>query len=172
MLQTIWHHFSVQLSLLFQVLCSILLAVFPFKTPTADWWKISTANQDSPKEWFKSATQRAKQSTPSETVKKTELKSDVRLFVAFSMTYFIVWQVVMPVDPYLGKALRRARSKQRDYHLHWEAWRTLLNIPQVKTKSDLRIKPSWQNFRCNHHFVMWTWLGLVFVSLQLIRANK
>ena len=32
MLQTIWHQFSVQISFLFQVLCSILLAVFPFET--------------------------------------------------------------------------------------------------------------------------------------------
>ena len=45
--------------------------------------KVSTANQDPPKEWFLSATQRAKRSTPSERAMKTELKTDVRLFVAF-----------------------------------------------------------------------------------------
>ena len=59
--------------------------------------KLSTANQDPPKEWFKSATQRAKRSTPSERAMKTELKSDVRLFVAFCLTYFIVWHVVHTV---------------------------------------------------------------------------
>ena len=52
--------------------------------------KVSTANQDPPKEWFLSATQRAKRSTPSERAMKTELKTDVRLFVAFCLTYFIV----------------------------------------------------------------------------------
>ena len=36
------------------------------------------------------ATQRAKRSTPSEIGMKTEHKSDVRLFVAFCLTYFIV----------------------------------------------------------------------------------
>ena len=56
--------------------------------------KLSTANQDPPKDWFWSATQRAKPSTPSERSMKTELKSDVRLFVAFCLNYFIVWQVV------------------------------------------------------------------------------
>ena len=52
--------------------------------------KFSTANQDPPKEWFLSATQRAKRSAPSERALKTELKSDVKLFVAFPLTYFIV----------------------------------------------------------------------------------
>ena len=39
MLQTIWHHFSAQFSLLFQMLHSILLAVLPLKTITTDWCK-------------------------------------------------------------------------------------------------------------------------------------
>ena len=52
--------------------------------------KLSTANQDPPKEWFKSETQRAKRSSPSERAMKTELKSDVRLFVAFCLTYVCV----------------------------------------------------------------------------------
>ena len=39
MLQTIWHHYLVQFLLLFQMMCSILLAVLPFKTPPVDWWK-------------------------------------------------------------------------------------------------------------------------------------
>ena len=32
MLQTIWHHFSVQFSLLFQMVYSVLLSVLHFKT--------------------------------------------------------------------------------------------------------------------------------------------
>ena len=52
--------------------------------------KLPTANQDPPKEWFQSAAQRAKRSTPSERAMKNELKNEVRLFVAFCLTYFIV----------------------------------------------------------------------------------
>ena len=36
------------------------------------------------------ATQKAKQIIPSERTMKTEMKSDVRLFMAFCLTYFIV----------------------------------------------------------------------------------
>ena len=39
MLQTVWHHVWAPFSLFFQMVCSILLAVLPSKTPTADWWK-------------------------------------------------------------------------------------------------------------------------------------
>ena len=49
MLQTIWNHFSSQFSLLFQMLCPILLTVLPFKTPTADWWKTFNSHSGSTK---------------------------------------------------------------------------------------------------------------------------
>ena len=65
---------------------------------------MSTANQDPPKEWFSSATQRAKRSAPSERVLKTEVrKSNDRLFVAFSLTYFIrLLENPMTASPVLG----------------------------------------------------------------------
>ena len=49
MLQTIWNNFSVQFSLLFQMVCYILLAVLPFKTPIADWWKTFNSQSGSTK---------------------------------------------------------------------------------------------------------------------------
>ena len=49
MLQTIWHHFSVQFLLLFQMVCYILLAVLPFTTPIADGWKTFNSQSGSTK---------------------------------------------------------------------------------------------------------------------------
>ena len=87
MLQTIRHHFPVQFSLLFQMLCSILLAVLPFKTPYTDWWKTFNSQSESTKRISLKCNTR---STPSERAIKTALKSDV----AFWLTYFCLWKVV------------------------------------------------------------------------------
>ena len=108
MLQTIWHHFSVQFLLLFQMLHLILLAVLHLKTPTTDWWKTFNSQSGSNKRMdLKSATQRAKQSVPSEKAMKTELTSDTRLVVAFCLTYFIVWQAVGCLDRSTSWALKQ-----------------------------------------------------------------
>ena len=93
MLQTMRHQFSAQFSLLFQMLCSILLAVLPLKTPTADWWKTFNSQSGFTKGMVFDCNTESKtecQSAPSERVLKTEVrKSNDRLFVAFSLTYFI-----------------------------------------------------------------------------------
>ena len=74
--QTIWHSFSGQLSMLFQMVWSVLLTVFHLKTLLLIGCEISTANQNLTNKWFLMATQRAKRSTPSERAwaLKTELK--------------------------------------------------------------------------------------------------
>jgi len=57
--------------------------------PAVDWkWNINSQSE-SYKKWFLMATQRAKWSTPSERALKTELKTGVRLFVAFCLTQFV-----------------------------------------------------------------------------------
>ena len=81
--QTIRHQFSVQLSLLFQMVCCILLTVLPSKTLLLAGGRLSTANQDPPKQWFQSA----KQSIPFKGALKTVHKNSVRLFVAFCLAY-------------------------------------------------------------------------------------
>ena len=83
--QTIWYRFSAQFLMLFQLVCYVLLTVFHLKTLLLIGCKISTANQN-PKKWLLMATQKAKGSTPYERALKTELKTGVRLFVAFCVT--------------------------------------------------------------------------------------
>ena len=85
--QTIWHRFSGQLLMLFQMVCSILLTVLHLKTLLLIGCEISTANQNPTNKWFLMATQKAKRSTLSErALIKTEQKTGVRLFVAFCLT--------------------------------------------------------------------------------------
>ena len=72
--------------MIFQMVCSILLIVLHPKTLLLIGCEISTANQNPTNKWFLMATQRAKLSTPSERALKTDLKTRVRLFVAFCLT--------------------------------------------------------------------------------------
>ena len=65
------------------LVCSVLLTVLHLKTLLLIGCEFSTANQKATNKWFLMATQREKQSTPSERALKTELKTGVRLFVAF-----------------------------------------------------------------------------------------
>ena len=55
-------------------------------------WLLKVSHQSTARLF--SAPQGAKWSTPSERAMKTELKTGVRLSVAFYSTYFRVWQVV------------------------------------------------------------------------------
>ena len=83
--QTIWHRFSSQLLMPFQMVCSVLLTVLQPKTLLLlIGCEISTANQNLTDNFFM-ATQRAKQSTRSEAI-KTELKTGGRLIVAYCLT--------------------------------------------------------------------------------------
>ena len=84
--QTIWHRFSSQLLMPFQMVCSVLLTVLHLKTLLLIGCEFSTANQEPTNKWFLMATQREKRSTPSERAFKTELKTGVRLFVVFCLT--------------------------------------------------------------------------------------
>ena len=84
--QTIRYQFSAQFLMLFQMVCSVLLTVLYLKTLLLIGCEISTANQIPTNKWFLMATQRANPSTPSKRAFKTELKTGVRLFVAFNMT--------------------------------------------------------------------------------------
>ena len=85
MLQTIWwHYFSVHISLLFEIVHSVLLLMLHLKN-------ILLVN---PESCWGSWIQRAKWSTPSAWAMKTELKNSVRLSVAFCLTYFCALQVV------------------------------------------------------------------------------
>ena len=69
------------------MVCSVLLTVLHHdETLLLIGSEISTANQKPTNKWFLMATQREKQSTPSERALKTELKTGVRLFVAFCLT--------------------------------------------------------------------------------------
>ena len=86
MSQTIWLCFSGQLLMLFQMVCSVWLTVLHLKTLLLIGCEISTTNQNPINKWFLMLTQRAKLSTPSEIALKTELKTGVRLFVAFRLT--------------------------------------------------------------------------------------
>ena len=76
--QTIWHRFSSQLLMPFQMVWSVLLTVLHLKTLLLIGCEFSTANQKATNKWFLMATQREKQSTPSERALKTELKTSVR----------------------------------------------------------------------------------------------
>ena len=84
--QTIWHRFSSKLLMPFQMVCTVLLTVLQPKTLLLIGCEISTANYNPTNKWFLMATQREKRSTPSERALKTELKTGVRLFVAFCLT--------------------------------------------------------------------------------------
>ena len=87
--QTIWHRFSSQLLLPFQMVWSVLLTVLHLKTLLLIGYEFSTANHEPANhnhEMVFMATQREKWSTPSERALKTELKTGVRLFVAFCLT--------------------------------------------------------------------------------------
>ena len=84
--QTIWHRFSSQYLMPFQMVCSVLLTVLHLKTLLLIGCEFSTANQKPTNKWFLMATQREKPSTQSEKALKTELKTGVRLFVAFGLT--------------------------------------------------------------------------------------
>ena len=75
--QTIWHRFSSQLLLPFQMVWSVLLTVLHLKTLLLICCEFSIANQKPTNKWFLMATQREKQSTPSERALKTELKTVV-----------------------------------------------------------------------------------------------
>ena len=77
--------FLGQLLMLFQMVCSILLTVLHLKTLLLIGCKISTANRNPSNNWFLMATQRAKWSLPSERALKADLKSGVRLFLAFCL---------------------------------------------------------------------------------------
>ena len=72
--------------MLFQIECSILLTVLHLKTLLLIGCKFTTAYQKPTNKWFLMATQREKQTTPSERTLKTELKTGVRLVVAFCLT--------------------------------------------------------------------------------------
>ena len=86
MSKTILHCLSGKLLMLFQMVCSVLLTVLHLKTLLLIGCEFSTANRELINQWFFMATQREKQSTPSERALKTELKPGVRLFVAFCLT--------------------------------------------------------------------------------------
>ena len=75
--------------MLFQVVCSVLLSVLAFHTPSADWLDLSTANQHFSNNRFLLVTQRAKQSTSSEGAAKSGLENDVRLLMLFCFTHFL-----------------------------------------------------------------------------------
>ena len=77
--------FSSLLLMPFQMVCSVLQTVLHLKTLLLIGCKFSTANQKATNKWFLMATQREKRSTPSERVLQTELKTGVRLFVAFCL---------------------------------------------------------------------------------------
>ena len=82
--QTIWHRLSSQLLLSFQMVWSVLLK--SLKTLLLIGCEFSTANQKPTNKWFLMATQREKRSTQLERALKTELRTGVRLFVAFCLT--------------------------------------------------------------------------------------
>ena len=84
--QTIWNQFSGQLFMPFQRVCSVLLTVLHPKTLLLIGCDILTTNQNPTDKWFLMLTQRAKRITPSKRALKIELKTGVRLFVAFCLT--------------------------------------------------------------------------------------
>ena len=73
--QTIWHRFSSQLLMPFQMVWSVLLTVLHLKTLLLIGCEFSTANQKPTNKWFLMATQREKRSTPPERAFKADLKN-------------------------------------------------------------------------------------------------
>ena len=72
--------------MLYQMVYSVLLSVLQFKTillADPDWLLLIFLHQSAAGSLRARATQRAKWSTPSERVMKTEVKNSVRLLVAF-----------------------------------------------------------------------------------------
>ena len=92
--QTFRYQFSAQFLMLFQMVCYVLLSVLPIKTiylKDSDWL-LRFNNQST--EGSCAATQWAKLNRPSERGLKPDLKNSARLFVAFCLICFSVWQVV------------------------------------------------------------------------------
>ena len=79
----------------FQMVWSVLLTVLHLKTLLLIGCEILTTNQIPTNKWFLMLAQRAKWSTPSKRAFKADLRNSARLFVAFSLTCFSVWQVVI-----------------------------------------------------------------------------
>ena len=73
----------------FQMVCSVLLTVLHLKTMLLIGCEFSTADEELAIKCFLMATQREKWCTPSERALKTELKTGVRLFVAFWLSEFV-----------------------------------------------------------------------------------
>ena len=92
MLQTTKHCFTTKFLMLFQMVCSVLLSVLHFKTILLvdPDWLLKVFHQSAVGVLKGNTASKMEHSTPSERAMKTELKSDVRLFVAFCLTYFIV----------------------------------------------------------------------------------
>ena len=132
--QTIWHRFSGKLLMLLHMVCSVLLTVLHLNTLLLIGCEISTANQIPTNKWFLMATQRAKRSTQSERTFKTELKTGVRLFVAFWLTWFIPWQVV-------GKTLSDAKQE----YVKWIQQRSHLGLSSLALPSTLESVSNWKS---------------------------
>ena len=122
MLPTICSHlFSVQFSMLFQMVCSILLPVLHFKTLLLIVGRISAANQDPANIGFEVQYIEQNQKPPKKGF-KTEPQNNVQLFVAYCLTYCIVWQVVLRN----GLMLQPLPKEPVNYEhplLMWEYWR-------------------------------------------------
>ena len=97
MAQTIWHNVPAQILLHLQVVCSILLSALPIKTDYLIWeilivcWKF-------PPNLLKGSiksTQTTKRNELPERALKTQMETDVRLFMLFCFTSFSVWQVLL-----------------------------------------------------------------------------
>ena len=87
MSQTIWHRFSSQLLMPFQMVCSVLHTVLHQKTLLLIGCEFSTANQEPTNKYIVfNGNIEEKRGTPYERALKTELKTGVRLFVAFCLT--------------------------------------------------------------------------------------
>jgi len=105
------------------------------------------------------ATQRAKSSTPSKRAMKAELKTGVKLSVAFCLTYFSVWQVVtsstlsMTSWPLIRENIDLFRSSQQLTHLALDPWRTFcadtalylpcIVPPEFREVPSKHLTPTW-----------------------------
>ena len=145
--QTIWHCFSSQLLIPFQMVCSVLLTMLHQKTLLLIGCEFSTANKKPTNKWFFMATQREKRSTPSEWALKTELKTGVRLFVAFCLTQFVAWQVVAGTS----QCLQQGQSKHIMFFFYLHYARTFKArgyMLRVKATSVVRITGRvWRKIR-------------------------
>ena len=125
--QTIWHRFSGELLMLFQMVCLVLLTVLHFKTLLLIGCKFSTANQNPRSKGLLMARKRAERSTPSKRALKTEIVCGILFDLIYCMTSSASLKSLLICSFYVSCFLIRLTTKFLKYFV-----KTNLDFLKVK----------------------------------------